>query len=372
MRSFKKATLGLVLLSATLAGANALQAASQLGQEAIPANEDADAGTVRDMILKVLDKEHEAHPEAVMQRDAHPKAHGCVKASFTVAPGLPTTIAHGIFAMPGTYKSWIRYSNGSPGNNADSKPDGRGMAVKVMGVPGAKIVANDETSTQDFVMINHDTFFVRNAHDYISFNKNQALFLLTHALHEGIIALKTANAKITNPFQSQYWSMAPYRLGPDNLSQAMKYTAVPITCPNVAAPTPTPASSSHDFLREAMIHSMSQGDVCFKLQIQVQTNADTMPIEDPTISWDDAGVTAVDAAMIRISKAENDGKLGLQNAARTRFCENIVMSPWHALPEMRPLGGINRVRKVVYQAISQHRHEVNNVQYKEPKGDEQF
>ncbi|MEK1942330.1 MAG: hypothetical protein AAAB16_18325, partial [Pseudomonas sp.] len=34
-------------------------------------------------------------------------------------------------------------------------------------------------------------------------------------------------------------------------------------------------------------------------------------------------------------------------------------NPWHALPEHRPLGGINRLRKAVYEAVSAYRHERN-------------
>ena len=38
------------------------------------------------------------------------------------------------------------------------------------------------------------------------------------------------------------------------------------------------------------------------------------------------------------------------------FCENLSFTPWRALPEHRPLGGINGTRKKSYLAISQRRH----------------
>ena len=42
-----------------------------------------------------------------------------------------------------------------------------------------------------------------------------------------------------------------------------------------------------------------------------------------------------------------------------QHCENLSFNPWHSLPAHRPLGGINRARKVVYPALSKLRHERN-------------
>jgi len=39
---------------------------------------------------------------------------------------------------------------------------------------------------------------------------------------------------------------------------------------------------------------------------------------------------------------------------------------WHALEEHRPLGAVNRMRKVVYERISRIRNEMNKTERKEP------
>jgi hypothetical protein len=54
------------------------------------------------------------------------------------------------------------------------------------------------------------------------------------------------------------------------------------------------------------------------------------------------------------------------------FCENLAFNPWRSLPEHRPLGGINRVRKDLYQELAKFRHQRNGVSYTEPTGDENF
>jgi hypothetical protein len=53
---------------------------------------------------------------------------------------------------------------------------------------------------------------------------------------------------------------------------------------------------------------------------------------------------------------------------RNAFCENLSFTPWHALEDHRPLGGLNRIRKAVYEEIAVYRHAMNGVPYQEPKG----
>ena len=49
---------------------------------------------------------------------------------------------------------------------------------------------------------------------------------------------------------------------------------------------------------------------------------------------------------------------GVRHARAETFGENLSFTPWHSLPEHRPLGGINRARKAIYRAISRQRHEL--------------
>ncbi len=56
----------------------------------------------------------------------------------------------------------------------------------------------------------------------------------------------------------------------------------------------------------------------------------------------------------------------------SEFCENLSYSPCHARVGHRPLGVVNRVRKVVYDTISGVRHEHNGEQRIEPTVSETF
>ena len=82
-----------------------------------------------------------------------------------------------------------------------------------------------------------------------------------------------------------------------------------------------------------------------------------VPVEDPTVDWK-APFRKV--ATIRIPPQVFD------TPERKSFAENLSFTPWHSLPDHRPIGGINRARKAIYRAISIQRHTLNDAPRREP------
>lgn len=291
-------------------------------------------------------------------RDAHPKAHGCVRAKFSVLHKLPDEVRSGIFKEFRDYPAWIRYSNASGKVQDDSVGDARGMAIKLMGVE------DSESGTQDFVMINHPVFFVRNAADYVEFQKAlsedspvkfffPSLNPLKFRLHEFGIANAIMGKEVTNPLDIQYWSTTPYGFG----DTAMKFSVRSCSAISQYGDTSTP-----NFLRENMWKRLAQGGACFDFMVQLRKHHSEMPIEDPTIEWSEKDSPFILVAKIIIPRQE------FVSPKQVTFCENLSFTPWHTLPEHRPLGGINRVRKIVYDTVSRVRHELNGEQRDEPTG----
>ncbi len=300
------------------------------------------------------------------RRDAHPKAHGCVKAEIHVLEGLPAALAKGIF-MPGTtYQAWIRFSNGSSDpTRADIKRDARGMAIKVLGVPGKKLLDDeDAATTQDFIMINHPTFFAADPARYLSFMQDATSdhfytkLLIPFALGAKgtLIAVETRSTRISNPLQTRYWSMVPYQLGTGSGRQAVKYSARACS----ATVDPMPRKPEHDFLRAALRNTLQVGDACMEFLVQPRTS-NSMDIEDSSREWKEAKAPFYPVATIRFPRQVFDTPE--QNA----FCENLSFTPWHALPQHRPLGVTNRLRRVIYDRISRVRHEMNETKRQEPQ-----
>ena len=332
----------------------ALSLAANNDGEEIPDSEAQAIRQVADVISAQVKSEAEKNGHAF--RDAHRKQHGCVEAKFTVNADLPKEWRKGIFAESNTYSSWIRFSNGSGEVKDDHEGDGRGMAIKLLGVKGARNLneSDDETKSQDFVMINHPVFFVRNASDYLDFQKavtegHIVKWFLLHIFHEGRIARAIQTKKMVNPLDASYFSTTASKFG----DEQMKFRTIP--CPNAKFIS---KSDSVDRLRENLESTLASEEGCYLFQIQKRTNPASMPIEDPTIEWSEKESPYKTVAKITIPP---------QKPVQGEECEIMSFNPWNGLTEHRPLGGISRVRKEVYQTISRLRHDLNKQRREEPR-----
>ena len=334
-----------------------------LGQEYPPLGEESEIEQIVHISRQKLEQDYPPNTRPV-RRDQHPKAHGCVKAEFIVHDDLPDNLCCGIFKEPRTYTAWIRFSSSASMIQPDTKKDAHGMAIKLLGVEGEKVLEQEKhEATQDFVMANSKVFFVRSTSDYVvfvsAFAKNKLLSFFfgwnpfKWRLHELKNMLLATTKTITNPLQIQYWSQTPYRLG----ANAIKFSAKP----RFSKVDPMPASSNADFLQEAIAKQLSREDVYFDFMVQLQTDPVKMPVEDSTIVWDEKLSPFQRVATIRIPVQVFD------SLQQIEFAENLSFTPWHTLPEHRPLGSTNRVRRKVYETISKLRHHMNNAPRQEPK-----
>ena len=326
-----------------------------LGQEQIAAGEQQ---YIEDLAQRLKAKIVADYPTGTMRRDAHPKMHGLVKAQFEVEANLPAELQVGIFKKAGSWPAWIRFSNQNATMQDDIKGDIRGMAIKLMGVPGTKLLENElDAPTQDFIVISTKVFITRTPQEFDELVKAlmgswlaQIWFFLSH--FHATLNLLRSNKKFANPLQIEYFSTTPYLFG----NTAAKYCARP----QIKQADQIPLRPSPDYLRDAMRAQLSKQEAVFDFMVQLQTDAHSMPIEDPSVEWDEDQSPFRKVATIRISKQEFDTEV------RRSYGENLSFSPWHSLPEHRPLGGINRARKVVYDFISRFRHEKNTVKRQEP------
>jgi catalase len=299
------------------------------------------------------------------RRDVHAKATGCLRAEFRVLQSIPTQFAKGVFIPGKTYHAYLRFSNGSgnPKQLADGHDDGRGLAIKLLGVPGQKILETDrEATTQDFVMINHPIFFTSDPHTYLTLIQKATGNLLTKLTIpfdlglKGTALFKELNSgKISNPLQITYFSASAFSLGsgPDRL--AVKWSVRPESDHS----DPLPQNPEHDFLTEAMKATLRRGDVNLKFLVQPRTSS-ALSVEDTMTEWKEEVAPFYEVATIRIPAQEFD------TPEFKSLGETLSFNVWHALEEHRPLGAVNRMRKIVYERISRVRNEMNKVERREP------
>ena len=308
----------------------------------------------------------------VYRRDVHIKSHGCVRASFEV-PELNSQYRHGVFKTPGRFDAWVRFSNGDYVLHPDSERDARGMAVKLLDVPGEKLLdLQEHAQTQDFVMMNSPNYFIRDLDDYVELTKylavgdNFGYFLngpsfnpFSWRWRELRLVIGTKKAAPESPLLEQYYSASAYALGPDN---NIKFSTRPVACSSedrVGSQRFSISKRDYSFLRHRMSEQLASGPACFDFMVQLQQPGKPMPVEDATIVWKESDAPFVTVARIEIPAQEFDTPL------QNEFCENLAFNPWHALPEHRPLGVFNRVRKALYAEVARYRWAANQRQYGE-------
>ncbi|KNC12866.1 catalase family protein [Pseudomonas sp. RIT-PI-a] len=332
-------------------------------QEQIPAGEAAMTQDIIQTAIRIVDQHRE--PTRYL-RDAHAKAHGCVQAQVSVATDLDPALRQGVFSEPGkTWQAWMRLSNGNAYPQFDNMKDARGMAIKLLGVPGDQLLPSQRgRGEQDFVMFNHANFFVSDVAEYRQNVAAQADGKKVMAFLPGwdprqwqvrhlFIALATLSEAPPSPLLTTYFSVSPYKFG--NLNAKFRVTPEAGTCPAY-----TPPAQNRDvpnFLRSALYQQLStdRQPACFALQIQTQDATRYMPIEDTSVRWKESDAPFQTVAHIQVPAQDFD------TPKQNLMCDNLSFSPWHGIEAHRPIGGINRLRKAVYEAVSAYRLERNGV-----------
>jgi len=349
---------GLLISSAALAQSSLQDtypaADPYLGEEM----RDDELEAARGLIVTLQDKIRSEYKPGNARRDAHPKAHGCVVATFDVNDSISPELAHGVFQPGASYNALVRFSNGSP--NADGKDitgDTRGMAIKLYDVPGEKLFAPpSQEQVQDFILISSPVFFINSATGYTDFFERVDSGSVWEMLKIPFIlgfkgsynAYTMLSQTIANPVETRYWSVVPYQLGLGEERRAAKYSVRPCTEGNSAVPD----NPGDNYLREAMARTLSEGAACMEFMIQPRTGS--LSVENAIQEWPEDQAPFHTIAKLTLNQQVFD------TPEQNQACEAESYNPWHSLPAHKPLGLVSRLRRVVYEAISELRHEMNS------------
>jgi hypothetical protein len=278
--------------------------------------------------------------------------HGMMLAStknarFEVLPGIPDDLRFGPFLPGRQYTAHVRYSNGIGFDLSGSTPDLRGIAFRVMG---------DNGENYDFLLTNAAFSHARDAHQFMTVLSSvtrqggpAALWkvrpwrIAVGAVRvarrlgprEALRILRTLSKQVSRPVASlateRYWSRAPFSFGP----VAVKF----IVDPTAKAPE----GASVD-LRAELISRLREGDVTYDFKVQRYVDPAKTPIEDAAVEWKEEDAPPVAIARLVIPRQELD-------ASSEPEIEQAAFNPWHsATDDYRPLGSMNRSRKLVYEA----------------------
>jgi hypothetical protein len=315
-------------------------------------------------------------------RGVHAKSHAILDAVLDVPDGWPTELAQGLFSTPGRYRAIMRFST-NPGDILDdsiSVP--RGLAIKIIDVPGARLPGSEDATTQDFVMVNGPAFAAPTAKAFLANLKllakttdkaEGAKKVLSAALRglESIVELTGAKSAMlqqmggaanVHPLGETYYTQTPYRYG----DYIAKFSLAPVS-PTLTEVTGMKINTHDrpDALREDIRETMIEANAVWELRVQLCRDLENMPIEDASALWDEKLSPFVTVATLtapaQLSWSPDRGRYG---------DDQLRFSPWTGLAAHRPLGSINRARKPTYEASSGFRADFNRCPIHEPVAEE--
>jgi hypothetical protein len=344
--------------------------------ESIEPNEDETGRGLREVLRSIMATTAKDYGHAV--RSVHAKSHALLEGTLTVKD-LPAHLAQGLFKTGGDYPVVMRIST-IPGDILDdhvSVP--RGLAMKVMNVEGERLPGSEEERTQDFLMVNGPAFGAPNASKFLGNLKllakttdtaewaKRGLSAVLRGVEKGLEAIGTKSPLITtlgghpltNPAGETYYSQTPFRYG----DYVAKFALAPVSR-NLTAlkDAPVEMAGRRDGLREELNRVFAREGATWELRVQLLTDVESMPIEDPSVAWpeDISPYLAVATVKIDPQEAWSETRAAVGD-------DQLAFSPWHGLDAHRPLGSINRVRKAAYQMSADFRATTNRCPIHEPR-----
>lgn len=277
-------------------------------------------------------------------RALHRKQLTAAQGRLEVLADVPDFARHGLFAVPGKFDVQVRLSNGGLDRAPDRTPDIRGFALRVLGVQGDSALGDGPAKSQDFTLINQETFGFPKSEEFVAFvvaaaQGNGALLkylVRRHGLLGGPVwllkLLRTVGKSFGGFATEPLYSAAPMACGP----YAARVRLLPSTDNGVATPGAN-ADWGADFAAR-----LARQELQWDLQLQPFVSEILTPIEDASVNWSSPYSTVARLTLPLQDSASRKGQALLAEV------EASIFDPWQALAAHRPLGDVQRARKVVY------------------------
>jgi hypothetical protein len=280
------------------------------------------------------------------ERALHAKQHIGAVGEFVVTAA--TGVGAGVFANAGTrYPVYARFSNASSARQNDRLPDARGFAIKLVGVPGKKLIPGlEDEETQDFLFVSDEAIAFRDPVEFMTFvrsAKDGPLPLLPRlfsgfGFRRGLSIIGAlARAKMVRSFATaDFHTVAPIAFG----ATAAKLGLFPTASESGSA-------SGEGGLRADLLERLEQSSLTWTLRARLFVDDASTPVEDTSVVWASPWLDLGQLTLARRDPGEG--------AQIDEVVEHLSFDPWHAIEAHRPLGAIMRARRVAYGASVKER-----------------
>lgn len=280
-------------------------------------------------------------------RALHAKQHVGALGQLALIARPPGEPRPALFSQPRTWPVYARFSNGSGARQHDGVADVRGVAIKLVGVPGKKLIPGlEDKLTQDFLFIQVPATPFRGPDEFVSFvriaAKGKALLVprLIGAFGPGralsILRGLASMPKVSSMATTRFYTAAPIRFG----ESAAKLALFP------RSPVAGSSGSGRDALRADLVSRLQAGPVEYGLHAQLFVDDSTTPIEDASVAWPEARAPFLELGRLTFPRQD---VLSPRGREIEELVERLSFDPWHAVEELRPLGAMMRARSHAYR-----------------------
>jgi hypothetical protein len=267
---------------------------------------------------------------------------GVANARVVMSRDIREELRRGMLVPGEIYPAIVRLSSASGMIRPDDEADLRGIAVRIL---------VGEEQHQDLLMTNAPASHARDARQFMVAGLAMAGGRRLRALPPMIWrlgpleairilrALRRGSSRGVASLASEtFWSRGPFAIGP---------YAVKLILRPAGREMAGPAGRGRDHIRSEFVERLRREDVRYRLDLQHYVTERLTPIEDGTIEWSEHSAPPETIAEVVLPRQD----LTTDEAAdRERAIDELAFSPWNAAGGLRPIGGLNRARRLVYPA----------------------
>lgn len=267
---------------------------------------------------------------------------------------LDTKLAFGPFQPGANLRAIVRISSVAGVVQDDNEKDLRGIAIRLTDDNGHRhdillntseeFMAPDATITLIGAAARGHTKTIAQLGSILGSVLSRPFSMLPR-VGEVIDLIKRGKAVATSDISlaaHTFWSRTPFQLG----DYAVKIRLAP-----KAPPADTkPMADSPNELTEDIAGRLATEPIVYELQVQGYIDETKTPMNDARKKWDSPGVTVGDLTLPALTA----GQFEKQNHAVNIEVENVSFNPFNRWDEsaqaLNPVGEINAVRKIAYEA----------------------
>lgn len=261
----------------------------------------------------------------------HDKSHGVLFGEMMVHDDLPDIMKQGIFQPGETYPVVMRLSSPEDERAATAKGPLRGLAVKIMDVPGERLPESEGQDTQDFILVNTPALMTPEAKRFL---RNMNIF----ARHGNRPGLLNALSRVMGGIDKQeagdviaagqekdavhtFYTQTASLYGP----YIAKLSIIPLCRPDEQAATP----------ENGTIKYYQTKGCNWDVRIQLCTDLEKMPVNNASVIWPEHESPFISVAHIIVPPQDSWD----ENNSKDIDLE-LSFNRWQGVTDHRPLGGV--------------------------------